>query len=199
MHFMIELACRKSGGVVELEAWCQGGQIAGNKVEVPEIRSSKRGGELFWSEADETERLPVEPDAMFTLRFRDRPAGSEIAHFFYEADRGTMVIGDMLKKFRGYYHFGKKQQQRHKEAFGVHPIRGVLLETNDETRGRRLMELARHPLVCGQSKRSGLFWFTISPLFTDPIDGSLVSRYLDRAEVVFDPMGTSRWNAAQHT
>jgi hypothetical protein len=106
--------------------------------------------------------LPVEPDVMFTLRFPQRAPGNELAHFFYEADRGTVVIGDMLKKFRGYYHFVKRQQ-RHKEAFSVHPIRGVLVEAPDEIRGRRLMELATHPLVCGQAKRTGLFWFTISP------------------------------------
>jgi hypothetical protein len=188
MHFMIEMACRKSRGAAELEAWSQGGQIAGHKVEVRKIRSSKRGGELFWGEADETERLPVEPDAMFTLRLPQRTTGSQLAHFFYEADRGSMVIGDMLKKFRGYYHFVKKQQ-RHKEAFGVHPIRGVLVETTDEARGKRLMELASHPLVCGQAKRTGLFWFTISPLLTDD------NAYLDRPEVIFDRL----WALPDHT
>src|ERR1019366_8444333 len=69
MHFMVEMACRKSGGIVALETWCQGGQIAGHKAEVPKVRSSRHGGELFWQEVDETERVPVEPDALFTLRF----------------------------------------------------------------------------------------------------------------------------------
>ena len=179
MHFMVEMTCRKSDGLAELEAWSQGGQIAGHKVEVPKIRLSKRGGEPFWSEADETERLPVEPDAMFTLRFRQRGPENELTHFFYEADRGTMVVGDMLKKFRGYYHFIKKQQL-HKEAFGVHPIRGVLVETTDEARGKRLMDLATHPLVCGNAKRTGLFWFTISPLL---LEGKA---FLDHPEIIFN-------------
>jgi hypothetical protein len=65
----------------------QGGQLAGHKVEVPKVRSSKTGGEFFWQEVDETERLPVEPDALFTLRFKDRPEGHELTHFCYEADR----------------------------------------------------------------------------------------------------------------
>src|SRR5689334_12996094 len=95
MHFMIEMACRTSEGATQLEAWCQGGQLAGHKVDAPKIRSSKRGGELFWEEADDMERLPVEPDGLFTLRFRGRTAGNDLAHFFYEADRGSMVIGDM--------------------------------------------------------------------------------------------------------
>jgi hypothetical protein len=96
-----------------------------------------------------------------------------------------MVMTDMLKKFRGYHHFIKRQQ-RHKEAFGVHPIRAVLVETTDEARGRRLMELATHPLVCGAAKRAGLFWFGISPLFAEPARkadagpaGRVLPHYLD--------------------
>jgi hypothetical protein len=65
-------------------------------------------------------------------------------HFFYEADRGSMVMTDMLKKFRGHYHLVKKQQ-RHREAVGVHPIRAVLVETTDTARGQKLMELVNHP------------------------------------------------------
>src|SRR5262249_22530760 len=120
-------------------------------------------------------------DSMFSLRFTERAAENQLAHFFYEADRGSMIMNDMLKKFRGYYHFIKRQQ-RHKEAFGIHPVRAVLVETTDEARGQRLMGLATHPLVCGPAKRSGLFWFSISPLLTetpgDRIPRSL-SRYLE--------------------
>jgi hypothetical protein len=32
---MVEMACKGSGRAVALEAWCQGGQIAGHKVDVP--------------------------------------------------------------------------------------------------------------------------------------------------------------------
>jgi hypothetical protein len=187
MHFMVEMACRSSQGRIRLEAWSQGGQLAGRKVEVPKVKSSRGDNGYFWEEAGETERLPVEPDAMFTLRFADRPADDQISHFFFEADRGTMVMTDMLKKLRSYYHFIKKQQ-RHREAFGVHPIRAVLVETTGEGRGKKLMELAAHPLVAG-TKRAGLFWFTISPLFTgESEDGNTpASRsYLDRPEIIFD-------------
>jgi hypothetical protein len=185
MHFMVEMACKRSGGIVTLESWRQGGQVGGHKVEVPKVRSSKVGGEFFWQEADETERVPVEPDALFTLRFADRAEGHQFTHFCYEADRGSMVMTDMLKKFRGYYHFIKKQQ-RHKEAFGIHPVRAVLVETTDEARGKRLMELVNHPLVAGPAKRAGLFWFTISPLFTDPVEGSSIPRYLNAPDMVLD-------------
>src|ERR1035437_1868836 len=187
MHFMVEMACRKSGGLVALEAWCQGGQIAGHKAEVPKVKSTRQGGQLFWQEIDETERVPVEPDALFTLRFKEGPEDRRLAHFFYEADRGTKVLTDLLRKFRGYHHFIKKQQ-RHKEAFGIHPVRAVLVETTDESRGKRLMELVSHPLVSGPVKRAGLFWFTISPLFSDPVEGSPVPRYLNQPEFVLDPI-----------
>lgn len=152
---------------------------------MPKVRSSREGGQLFWQQVAETERLPVEPDAMFTLRFADRPADDRLSHFFFEADRGTMAMTDMLKKLRGYYHFIEKQQ-RHREAFGIHPVRAVLVETTDEPRGRRLMELVNHPLMRGPTKRAGLFWFTISPLFTDPAEGTFVPAYLCRPEIILD-------------
>jgi hypothetical protein len=50
------------------------------------------------------------------------------------------------------------------------------------------MELVNHPLVCGEAKRTGLFWFTISPLFTDPAECSPVPRYLSQPELVLDPV-----------
>jgi hypothetical protein len=85
-----------------------------------------------WQEHDNRiQKLPVEPDALLSLRFAD----GRLSHFCYEADRGTMPMADMLKKLRAYYHFIKRQQ-KHKEAFGVHPIRAVLIETTDELRAR---------------------------------------------------------------
>ncbi len=220
MHFVLETACRSSKGAVMLEAWAQGGELAGHKVEVPRLRSSRNGNEYFWEETDHSELLPVEPDGLCTLRFADRPAAHQLAHFLYEADRGTMTTTDMLRKLRAYYHFIKKRQL-HKEAFGIHPVRAVLVETTDEARARRLMELAGHPLVAGpraykcghcgqpveqqpgrdsgvwqihcqrcdgrsQTKPLGLFWFTISSLLTDQIEGTGKPAYLLRPELVFD-------------
>ena len=163
-------------------------------ADVPKVRASKQGGQLFWQEVAESERLPVEPDALFTLRFSSRPEGQQLAHFFYEADRGTMVITDMLKKFRGYHHFIKKQQ-RHKEAFGVHPIRAVLVETTEESRAVKLMQLAEHPLVSGAGKRAGLFWFCISPSFTDPAGTNPLPGYLDKPETILGAI----WAMPDHT
>lgn len=186
LHYSLEQACRKSGGRIQLTEWRQGSQIARQKVEVPKVRSSRRGGQYLWEESGETERLPVEPDALFSLTANGQPL-----HFLYEADRGTMNSTDMLKKLRAYFHLIKRQQ-KHQEAFGIHPVRAVLIETVDEARGTRLMELINHPLVCGPSKRAGLFWFTIAPLLTDPrpssVPGRYIPGYLDFPEIVFDPI-----------
>ena len=62
----------------------------------------------------------------------------------------------------------------------------MLIETTDEGRGRRRMELVNHPLVCGPGKRAGLFWFTISPLFTDRQNGSELATYLTRPQIILD-------------
>jgi hypothetical protein len=188
LHFMLEMASRNSGGKVELVSWHQGAELRGHKVDVPEMRSRRREGsnDYIWDEHDvKTTRLPVEPDALFSLGFVGRP---EPVHFCYEADRGTMPPADMLKKLRVYYHFIKRQQ-KHKAAFGVHPIRAVLIETTDESRARKLMELAGQAAVIGEGARTALFWFAISPLFTTPAETSgnkSVPSYLDRPAVMLD-------------
>jgi len=193
MHFMLEMASRSAKGRVELAAWRQGAELRGNKVHVPEIRSRRIDGtnEYTWDERDETIHLPVEPDAMFSLRFRGRQAEEQFLHFCYEADRGSMPMADMLKKFRAYYHFIKRQQ-KHKDAFAVHPIRAVLVETTGEARARKLMELAQHPAVVGASKRSALFWFTVSPVFAEPAASKSANRalpcYLDKPSIVLNPI-----------
>src|SRR5207237_8369372 len=88
-----------------------------------------------------------------------------------------------------YFHFCKREQS-HKEAFGIHPVRAVLIETTDEARARRLMQLVNHPLVCGPQKRAGLFWFTVSSLFITTSTGTnpirLQRDYLQSPEIAFD-------------
>ncbi len=192
LHFMLEMACRNSAGKVELAAWQQGAELRGHKAPVPEIKARRVEGsnEYLWEEQDRIQNIPVEPDALFSLRFPDRAAGAQLVHFCYEADRGSMPLDDMLKKLRAYYHFIKRLQ-KHREALGVHPIRAVLIETTNESRARKLMELVEQPIVIGQSKRSALFWFAISPLFTAPRDpglGKQFASYLLRPELVLDQL-----------
>jgi hypothetical protein len=100
-----------------------------------------------------------------------------------------MPMADMLKKLRAYYYLIKRRQ-KHGEAFGVIPIRAVLIETTDEQRARKLMELAQSSTVIGAGKRTALFWFIISPLLaaTTPgvSSGRQLAGYLLRPEVVMD-------------
>lgn len=185
LHFMLEQAAKQSDGRVSLELWQQGGQIAKRKVKLPKMRAGAGKGETAWKETGDTETVPLEPDALFTLRLHKHNA---LAHFLYEADRGTMTISDMLRKLRAYYYLIKKQQ-RNLDAFGIHPVRAVLIEVPTEARAKRLMGLVNHPLVAGPGKRTGLFWFTISPLFRDvPTDrgGRPLPAYLDHPEIVLD-------------
>jgi hypothetical protein len=44
LHFMLEMASTNSGGQVELFGRRQGAELRGNKVNVPDMRSYRRGG-----------------------------------------------------------------------------------------------------------------------------------------------------------
>ena len=52
------------------------------------------------------------------------------------------------------------------------------------------MDLAQEPVVMGNSKRSGLFWFAISPLFTGTVktadNGKDLAIYQKRPEIILD-------------
>jgi hypothetical protein len=185
---MLEMTGRSPKNGTQMISWRQGAELRGHKVELPELTSRRIEGtnEYTWEEHDRrTYRLPVEPDAIFSLRF----AGDPVSHFCYEADRGTMA-GRLLKKFRAHHHFIKRQQ-KHKEAFNVHPIRAALIETTDEPRARKRMELVQHAAVIGEGKRTALFWFAISPLFSSLATGEdRTPLYLLRPEVIIDPIWT---------
>lgn len=71
--------------------------------------------------------IPIRPDAWFTI---DGPNGA--AHFFLEADRGTMAHSRMREKATGYAAYF--QQQRHLKKYpGMKVFR---VATITETRGR---------------------------------------------------------------
>jgi hypothetical protein len=164
IHCMLELACRSSSGAIRLHNWQQGRDVMGRKISAPKMRLRQSEAGFQFDATSEVERLPVEPDALFSLEVTTSK-GPVQSHFFFEADRGTMPRQAMVRKLRAYYHLIKKQQ-RHNDLFGIHPERAVLIETTDEQRGKGLMELVHHPLDCGPDRRAGLFWTTISPLFT---------------------------------
>jgi hypothetical protein len=64
-----------------------------------------------------TERIPIAPDAFFTLRLLNEPEGRNCIHAFVEADRGTMTTKRFLLKMHGYWHYWRSG--RPEEQFGI--------------------------------------------------------------------------------
>ena len=164
-HGMLELACRESGGQVELVDWRQGPALR-YTITAPKMHYNPDTHE--WSETSESERLPVRPDAFFTLRFRDRAVGDQDLHFCYEADRQTTSGPTFARKLRAYHQFilRQKSEQHIERHFGVNRIRAVMTETLDSRWGEHLRFTAASTFIA--PKPSVIFWFTTSTLFTKP-------------------------------
>ena len=141
-HFRadLELACNESGGRNELERWMQGAVIW-NSVELNPKRT-----------------LPHRPDAFFTLRFPNAPAGQQRSNFFYEADRETSNLTRFKHKLEAY--LGYLLQGRQKE-YGVQRIRAVLVHTLTARWAEQLKSAAAQ-LAASQPLAAHLFWFTSS-------------------------------------
>jgi hypothetical protein len=191
-HAMLELACKKSKGKVELIDWRQGSELW-NEIEAPRLRYHQPQddrGEGLWSESEETEILPHRPDAFFTLRFFDRPGDQQEVNYFYEADRKHTSIKKHNRKLRAHFHYVVKQR-KHQEHYSVSRIRAVLIETISTSWAEELRQAANHFAVSGP-KPSPLFWFTTSEIFTklaDRTEGSRIRQvplYLTRPEIIFE-------------
>lgn len=186
-HAMLDLACRRSAGTVELVRWRQGAELW-SRVSLPKFVYDEE--RQRWLSETEEEVLPHRPDAFFSLRFPQRADGSQEAYFFYEADRGTMSAPEAFrKKLRAYFHYVVRLKN-HRQQHNVQRIRAVLTEAIDRKRANRLYTEAQHPTVCGGTP-SQLFWFTTSEVFTEsePIAGKgsrPVPRYLKQPERVLD-------------
>jgi hypothetical protein len=186
-HGMLELACKKSDGKVELTDWRQGSELW-NTVEVPKLRYERpKDGqqEGRWFDSEDTEILPHRPDAFFTLK-----RGEEELHFFYEADRKHTSTKKHNRKLRAHFHFIVKQR-RHQEHYGVCRIRAVLIETISSSWAEELRQATNHYTVSGL-KPSPLFWFTTAELFIKPVEikegrrSRQMPLYLTRPEIIFD-------------
>lgn len=186
-HAMLELACSKSGGKVELIDWRQGSELW-NMVEVHKLRYERpKDGQAEgrWFETEETEILPHRPDAFFTLK-----RASEEIHFFYEADRKHTSLKKHNRKLRAHFHYIVKQR-KHQEHYSVKRIRAVLIETISTSWAEELRHAAKHQTVSGPAP-SMLFWFTTSELFTKekemPQGGRArkVPLFLIKPEIIFN-------------
>lgn len=189
-HYLLEMACRKTNGVVKLLAFYQGSQLW-NNVEVSKVFTDDQGNLI---EKEENERLPHRPDAFFALHFPDLEGEEKTHYYFYEADRKTMNVSKMNKKFRSHFHYVVKQKL-HKDHYGVNRIKAVLVESIDSGWANHLRINARNKIVSG-NKPSPLFWFTTSEVFERKIsnDEKAPPVYLDTPEVIFRKI----WATPEH-
>ncbi len=185
-HFMLEKACNRSKGKVELLGFYQGSALW-NQIEVVKV-SYDASGKMI--ELDETETLPHRPDAFFALYFPNRAGEDRAQYFFYEADRKNTSIKKFNKKLRAHFHYVVKQK-KHVADYGVKRIRAVLVESIEDHWTNELRLHARHPIVAGK-KPSPLFWFTTSDIIFERktsvrIKGAEkeIPVYLEKPELVF--------------
>ena len=85
------------------------------------------------------QKLPIRPDAFFTLEDSRRPEGSNRAHFFLEADRSTATQTRFKEKISAYWHY--LEQGLHTRKFGIKNFR-VLTVTLTDPRAKNLCDLA---------------------------------------------------------
>jgi hypothetical protein len=189
-HFMLEKACAKTNGKVQLLGFYQGSQLW-NTVEAPKVYFDANGN---WRETDETEKLPHRPDAFFALYFPDRE-GEKTDYYFYEADRKTTSVKKHNRKLRAHFHYIVKQKKQ-VEDYGVKRVKGVLIESIESHWADYLRRSARHPVVSG-FKASPLFSFTTSEVFEAPIAVKIkgreksIPKYLEEPELVFHKIWAS--------
>jgi len=128
----------------------------------------------------ESKRVWVKPDAYFVLTQAEHGETHQ-AHYFLEADRGTMTYPDMRRKLAAYWQM--RTQRRLIEEWVPHAYR-VLTISPSPARTTRLVEIAKS----ADPRRSGslLFHFcseaaydldrperVLAPIWRTPADGTL--------------------------
>lgn len=85
----LELACRSTNGKVRIGTWLQDGLQDHVDVDID--------GKI--------ERIPVVPDALFSLIVKKSSGKVALSHFALELDMGTMPLKRIVHKARGYWHY----------------------------------------------------------------------------------------------
>jgi hypothetical protein len=109
------------------------------------------------------ERIPVAPDAFFTLRLLNEPDGHNRVHVFLEADRGTMTLKRFSVKMFGYWHYWRSGIQE--ERFGIKNFL-VITATRTSERAANLCSLAG-ALDAPQHRGLRMFLFGSEQSYTD--------------------------------
>lgn len=97
----------------------------------------------------EGERLPIAPDAFFTLEDKNC-----YMHFFLEVDRSTMALERMLKKYKGYWNWRLEGGQERKLKI---PNFRVLSISRTEERKENMRRIAKR--ANDRETGSAMFWF----------------------------------------
>ena len=139
-----EVACRKREGVTLIpppEEILAAAPEATRRLRLPfrwQVEVTEKG---------KLHRLGVEPDRVFGLCFKGRPAGRDCVYFFLEADRGTMPVvrqgldqTSFRRKLLGYQETWR--QGLHRRHLGIPNFR-VLTVTTTEDRLAHLLEACR--------------------------------------------------------
>lgn len=122
IHVALTLASRS--GLVRLAGWQEGRKLYDT---------------VTATDRQETDRLPIRPDAFFTLEDSRRPEGANRAHFALEADRSTTSHTRFQEKFRAYWNY--IEQGLHAKKFGVKGFRILTITLTDE-RANNLCSMA---------------------------------------------------------
>jgi hypothetical protein len=122
IHVKLSLALEQHP--VRLIAWREGTELHDSVVAI-----DKKG----------TSRLPVRPDAFFTLLDSRRGKGANRANFDLEADRSPTILTRFQEKLRAYWAY--IEQGRHEKKFGVKGFR-VLTVTLTDARAKNLTAVA---------------------------------------------------------
>jgi len=101
-----------------------------------------------------TSRLPVRPDAFFSLLDLRRPEGANRANYMLEADRSTTTHARFQEKIRAYWAY--IEQGRHEKKFAIKGFR-VLTVTLTDARAKNLSAFAASVLP---EKARKYFFFT---------------------------------------
>lgn len=139
IHELKELFLRHEMMIVDLHAILA---LAGKDGDMRPV-AWREGRELYdevtVADHQGMRKLPIRPDAFFTIEDARRVAGKNRAHFFLEADRSTMAQARIREKFTAYWHY--LEQGLHVQKLGIKNFR-VLTVTLTEARAKSLCELA---------------------------------------------------------
>lgn len=124
LHVILALATREPTSHLRLINWREGRELFDS------VSFFDRGARA---------KLPVRPDAFFTLEDTRRPAGASRRSFFLEADRSTSSQTRFSDKIRAYWQY--VEQGLHAKKYKISSVRVLTVALTDE-RAENLRNLA---------------------------------------------------------